>query len=171
MRTEFGDELQCAALFLGDSVRQQNGGGTMRPNSVKAAVMTGPGRIEPQDFPYPEIGEDAMVIAVEMCGICGTDKHTYRGETTQYGGTTAEQSTPFPIIPGHEIVGKVAEIGRRARTGLEYTGKELNVGDRVVMCPDILCGRCWYCRNAFGFRSARTSAATATTSPRPRRRI
>ena len=92
-----------------------------------------------------------MVIALEMCGICGTDKHTWRGETTQYGGTPAETSTPFPIIPGHEIVGTVAEIGRRARTELEYTGKELNVGDRVVMCPDILCGRCWYCRNSFGF--------------------
>ena len=92
-----------------------------------------------------------MVIALEMCGICGTDKHTWRGETTQYGGTPAEQSTPFPIVPGHEIVGTVAEIGRRARTELEYGGKELNVGDRVVMCPDILCGRCWYCRNASGF--------------------
>ena len=100
----------------------------MRPNSVKAAVMVGPGRIEPQDFPYPEIGGDALVIAMEMCGICGTDKHTYRGETTQYGGTPAEQSTPFPIIPGHEIVGTVAEIGRHARTALEYNGRELNVG-------------------------------------------
>jgi L-iditol 2-dehydrogenase len=123
----------------------------MRPNSVKAAVMLGPGRIAAQAFPYPEIGDDAMVIALEMCGICGTDKHTYRGETTQYGGTAAEQSTPFPIVPGHEIVGTVAEIGRRARSELEYSGKPLAVGDRVVMCPDILCGRCWYCRNAFGF--------------------
>ena len=123
----------------------------MHPNKVLAAVMTGPGRIEAQSFPYPDIGDDAMVIALEMCGICGTDKHTYRGETMQYGGTPAEQSTPFPIIPGHEIVGKVAEIGRRARSRLEYYGKELNVGDRVVMCPDILCGRCWYCRNTSGF--------------------
>jgi threonine dehydrogenase-like Zn-dependent dehydrogenase len=123
----------------------------MSRNAVKAAVMIGPGRIETQEFPYPEVGEDDMVIAVELCGICGTDKHTFRGETTQYGGTPAEQSTPFPIIPGHEIVGRVAEIGHRARTELEYTGKRLAIGDRVVMCPDILCGRCWYCRNAFGF--------------------
>ena len=123
----------------------------MQQNSVKAAVMMAPGRIETQAFPYPEIGDDAMVIALEMCGICGTDKHTWRGETTQYGGTPAETSTPFPIIPGHEIVGTVAEIGRRARRELEYTGKELRIGDRVVMCPDILCGRCWYCRNSFGF--------------------
>jgi threonine dehydrogenase-like Zn-dependent dehydrogenase len=123
----------------------------MRANRVKAAVMTGPGRIEAQDFPYPETGDDAMVIALEMCGLCGTDKHTYRGETIQYGGTAAETSTPFPIIPGHEIVGTVAEIGRRARTRLEFHGQTLSVGDRVVMCPDILCGRCHYCRNFSGF--------------------
>jgi threonine dehydrogenase-like Zn-dependent dehydrogenase len=123
----------------------------MQHNKVRAAVMTGPGRIEAQEFPYPETGDDAMVIALEMCGLCGTDKHTFKGETVQYGGTAAEISTPFPIVPGHEIVGKVAEIGKRARTRLEYTGKTLSVGDRVVMCPDILCGRCHYCRNMFGF--------------------
>ena len=123
----------------------------MQPNNVKAAVMTGPGRIETQSFPYPDTGADGMVMALEMCGICGTDKHTWRGETTQYGGTPAETSTPFPIIPGHEIVGRVADIGRRARSDLEYTGKDLKIGDRVVICPDILCGKCWYCRNAFGF--------------------
>ena len=123
----------------------------MARNAVKAAVMTAPGSIVTQEFPYPEVGEDAMVIALELCGICGTDKHTYRGETTQYGGTPAETTTPFPIVPGHEIVGTVAEIGRRARTRLEYSGKELAIGDRVVMCPDILCGRCYYCRNSFGF--------------------
>ena len=72
----------------------------MQPNKVLAAVMTGPGRIEPQSFPYPDVGDSAMVIALEMCGLCGTDKHTYRGETVQYGGTAAEQTTPFPIVPG-----------------------------------------------------------------------
>jgi threonine dehydrogenase-like Zn-dependent dehydrogenase len=123
----------------------------MRPNKVKAAVMTGPGRIETHDYPYPDIGDDALVIALEMCGLCGTDKHIFRGETTQYGGTEAETSTPFPIVPGHEIVGTVAEIGRRARTRLEFSGQELAIGDRVVMCPDILCGRCHYCRNFSGF--------------------
>lgn len=123
----------------------------MTPNSVKAAVMTGPGRIETRSYPYPEAGTDGMVIKIELCGICGTDKHTWRGETTQYGGTPAETTTPFPIIPGHEIVGTVADIGRGAATSLEYTGKALKVGDRVVMCPDILCGTCWYCRNSFGF--------------------
>ena len=123
----------------------------MRQNSVSAAVMTAPGTFEVRQYPYPQIGPDALVIELEMCGICGTDKHTFRGETVQYAGTPAESHTPFPIIPGHEIVGKVAEIGKSASPTLDYNGQRLNVGDRVVMCPDILCGKCWYCRNTFGF--------------------
>lgn len=43
----------------------------------------------------------------------------------QYGGTPAETTTPFPIIPGHEIVRTVADIGRCAMSNLEYTGKTL----------------------------------------------
>lgn len=122
-----------------------------RRNSVTAAVMTAPGAFEVRQYPYPEVGDGALVIELEMCGICGTDKHTFRGETTQFAGTPAESHTPFPIIPGHEIVGKVAEIGKAASRSLEYNGARLDVGDRVVMCPDILCGKCWYCRNTFGF--------------------
>ncbi len=123
----------------------------MRQNSVSAAVMTAPGRFEVRRYPYPEVDDFSLVIALEMCGLCGTDKHTFRGETVQYAGTPAESHTPFPIIPGHEIVGRVAEIGRTAAHSLEYTGARLEVGDRVVMCPDILCGKCYYCRNTFGF--------------------
>lgn len=123
----------------------------MATNTVKAAVMAAPGLIEIRDFPYPETGDEGMVLELELCGICGTDKHTYRGETTQFGGTPAEKTTPFPIIPGHEIVGRVAELGRNAGERLEYNGQRLAIGDRVVMCPDILCGRCHYCRNSFGF--------------------
>lgn len=123
----------------------------MRANSVSAAVMTAPGQFEIRQYPYPEVDDHAMVIALEMCGICGTDKHTFRGETVQFAGTPAESHTPFPIIPGHEIVGRVAEIGAGAGGALDYNGQRLQVGDRVVMCPDILCGKCWYCRNSFGF--------------------
>lgn len=123
----------------------------MRTNTVTAAVMTGPGAFSVRRYPYPDVDEHSLVVKLEMCGICGTDKHTYRGETIQFAGTPAESHTPFPIIPGHEIVGTVAEIGRSAVTSLEHNGHTLEVGDRVVMCPDILCGKCYYCRNTFGF--------------------
>jgi L-iditol 2-dehydrogenase len=58
-----------------------------------------------------------------------------------------ETEPAFPIIPGHENVGVIEELGPGAAEGLEYYGRPLAVGDRVVMCPDVVCGRCWYCRH------------------------
>lgn len=121
------------------------------PKQVKAAVMTANCAIEIQEFPYPELEPGAMLINVEMSGVCGTDKHTYKGETVQYAGTEAECRTPFPIIPGHENVGVVAEITKKAKKELEFYGKELKEGDRIVMCPDVICGKCWYCRQIHGY--------------------
>jgi L-iditol 2-dehydrogenase len=121
------------------------------PKRVKAAVMTSPGTLEIRAFPYPKLEPGAMLMRIEMSGICGTDKHTYRGENRQYAGTGAERQTPFPLIPGHENVGVVAEITGGARGGLEFYGKELKEGDRVVMCPDVICGRCWHCRQIHGY--------------------
>ncbi len=119
--------------------------------TIRAAVMTKPGSMEVQEFPWPVLEPGAMLLKIEYCGICGTDKHTFRGETVQYKGTPAESTTPFPIIPGHELVGTVAEITDEARTGLEYAGRPLKEGDRVVVCPDVACGKCYACRNFNGY--------------------
>ena len=122
------------------------------PNRVKAAVMTAPGRLETRRFPCPELSEPgSTVMKMETAGICGTDKHTYRGETTQYGGAEAENSTPFPIIPGHENVGTIAEVYPKGHDLRDFDGNPLRVGDRIVMCPDVFCGQCYYCRHGAGF--------------------
>ena len=57
---------------------------------ARAAVLTAPGKYEVQDFPYPELQDGALLMQIEMSGICGTDKHTYLGEVKQYAGTAAE---------------------------------------------------------------------------------
>jgi hypothetical protein len=62
-------------------------------DSVLAAVLVAPGRYELQEFPYPRLADGALLLQVEMVGICGTDKHTYAGETKQYAGTPAETDT------------------------------------------------------------------------------
>lgn len=107
--------------------------------------------MELREFPIPRLDDGAMLLKVEMSGICGTDKHTFRGEVLQYAGTAAEMRTPFPIIPGHENIGVVADISPKARQQLEFDGQPLAVGDRVVMCPDIVCGRCYPCRYGAGY--------------------
>jgi L-iditol 2-dehydrogenase len=119
--------------------------------SVQAAVLVAPGRYELQTFPRPSLPDGSLLMEMELSGICGTDKHTYQGETKQYAGTAAETDTPFPIIQGHENVGIVSEITPAAAAGLEFYGKPLKVGDRITMCPDIVCGRCYECTHVMGY--------------------
>lgn len=109
---------------------------------IRAAVMKKPGEVRMEDFPWPRLEEGSMLIKIEMSGICGTDKHAYKGRFKSYA---------FPLVPGHENVGIVAEITKKASDKLEFSGKKLREGDRVVVGPDILCGRCYFCTHSFGF--------------------
>jgi L-iditol 2-dehydrogenase len=121
------------------------------PDKVKAVVMTAPGKVETQMLPYPKLERGALILKVKMSGICGTDKHAFKGEKVLYGGTEAEQEIVYPSVHGHENVGEIVEIDSRDTNLIEYEGKELKVGDRVTMCPNVICGHCWYCRNIFAY--------------------
>jgi threonine dehydrogenase-like Zn-dependent dehydrogenase len=112
--------------------------------TVKAAVMKQPGVLECQQFPLPEPEPGAVVLEMSMSGICGTDKHTFRGETLQYAGTPHERQIDYPLICGHENVGRVAATGGDV---LDSDGRVLFAGDRIVPAANVSCGQCWYCRN------------------------
>ncbi|SNS21210.1 uncharacterized zinc-type alcohol dehydrogenase-like protein [Geodermatophilus pulveris] len=76
------------------------------------------------------VGPDDVLIEVTHAGICHSDIHTVRGE---WG------PQPYPLVPGHEIVGVVAEVGPSVTTH--------RVGDRVgVGCMVGSCRRCAPCR-------------------------
>jgi threonine dehydrogenase-like Zn-dependent dehydrogenase len=111
---------------------------------VRAAVMTEPGRLEVQEFPLPEPEPGAVLLQMSMSGICGTDKHTFRGEVMQYAGTPHERQIEYPLICGHENVGRIAAQGGAV---LDSEGQALAEGDRVVPAANVSCGECWYCRN------------------------
>lgn len=115
--------------------------------TVKAAVLTRPGNIETWEFPYPELGKGAAICKVRLSGVCGTDKHSFQGESVQYKGTENEIDIPYPIIQGHENVLTIEEIDEEGAHNLDFDGNILKVGDRVTHCPDVVCGKCWYCKN------------------------
>jgi len=119
------------------------------PDRVKAAVMVKPGEIQLTEFPYPKVPSNAALVRMEMSGICGTDKHMFKGETTHPGG----HETAFPIIPGHENVGIIEELGSAA-SDLEVEDRKLQVGDRVVPICDVTCGQCYICRSSYGFTTS-----------------
>jgi threonine dehydrogenase-like Zn-dependent dehydrogenase len=118
--------------------------------SVRAATLLAPHRLEVRSYPYPDALEPgAVLLRMLASGICGTDKHTFRGETEQYLGTPKERSTPFPIIQGHENVGVVAAVGDGG--ALARGGSPLAVGDRVVPAPNRACGVCHMCARGFPY--------------------
>jgi alcohol dehydrogenase len=96
-------------------------------------VLTGPRALELQTFELPNIGDDDGLLEVERVGVCGSDPGIY-------GGRPTRGPRPYPIILGHEIVGRVVRLGNkaRARTGVAE-------GDRVVLEYAFGCGTCDAC--------------------------
>jgi len=115
-----------------------------RPKEVRAVAMTAPGKMEMRKYPYPAIDDDSAILRVEMAGVCGTDKHIFKGEATTLRGKSI-----FPYIGGHEVIGTIAEIGGNAAKTMEYDRKPLKAGDRVSVAVEVNCGHCWYCRNQY----------------------
>ena len=104
--------------------------------SIQAAVMAEPGRVEIRDFERPHIGSRDLLLKIERTGICGSDKHIYAGH----------MPLAFPVIPGHELVGTIAELGDEAAATMAVGGGPLAEGDRVTTTPSsTACGRCYYC--------------------------
>src|SRR3954449_12190589 len=78
-----------------------------------------------------EVGPNDVLIEIEYAGICHSDIHTVNGD---WG------PQPFPVVPGHEIVGTVSAVGADVTTH--------QAGDRVgVGCMVNSCGECANCRN------------------------
>src|SRR3979411_1642400 len=97
--------------------------------------MTAPGHLEVRRFALPEPGLGTVLMKVTYSGICGTDKHTFRGESKQYAGTDHETYTVYPLICGHENVGVIEAIGG-ADSIPDSEGRPLRRGDRIVPAPN-----------------------------------
>jgi uncharacterized zinc-type alcohol dehydrogenase-like protein len=97
---------------------------------VNAYAAPAAGRpLAPTTIERRDVGPDDVLIEIQYAGICHSDIHTVNGD---WG------PQPFPVVPGHEIVGVVAEVGSAV------TGHR--VGDRVgVGCMVGSCGECANC--------------------------
>ena len=98
---------------------------------MRAMVLPAPGKaLQMQERADPIPGNGEIRITVSACGVCRTDLHVVDGELP---------GIKYPIIPGHEIVGRVNLVGRNVGTH--------RVGDRVgIPWLGYTCGVCRFCR-------------------------
>lgn len=88
--------------------------------------------LKPLNIRRREILPNDVEIEILYCGICHSDLHSVHNE---WGGTT------YPIVPGHEIVGKVSKVGNAVT--------KFKIGDlAAVGCIVDSCGKCDYCKES-----------------------
>ena len=95
-----------------------------------AAVYHGPNDLRVEQVPVPRIGSGELLVKVLSASICGTDLRILHGSHRMYPAGTVR-------IPGHEIVGTIAE---KAPDVLDWS-----VGQRVFCAPNTGCGHCLQC--------------------------
>ncbi|HLE15446.1 MAG TPA: zinc-dependent alcohol dehydrogenase family protein [Anaerolineales bacterium] len=99
--------------------------------SMRAMMLTAPGQpLESRRAPVPQPGPDQVLLRVSACGVCRTDLHILDGELRE---------PKLPLIPGHQIVGRVVGCGDKA--------DRFELGERVgVPWLGYTDGACRYCR-------------------------
>jgi threonine dehydrogenase-like Zn-dependent dehydrogenase len=101
--------------------------------TMRAFVVTGPGKAEVRDVDAPSPGPDEVVVDVERAGVCGTDAEFFTGEMAYLHTGQAR----YPIRMGHEWSGVVAAVG--ADVDPAWLGRRVT-GDTMLGC-----GRCERC--------------------------
>jgi len=100
-----------------------------------AIVLTEEGSLEPRSIDVPDVGPTDVLLRVELSGVCGSDVHMW-----QHG-----LDLEYPVVPGHEFVGVIEEMGDDVR--VDSARRPIDLGDAVTVVPGISCGDCWYCDN------------------------
>src|SRR2546425_247202 len=99
---------------------------------MRAMILRAPQQaLDPADLPSPQPGPGQVLLQVRACAVCRTDLHVIDGELP---------NPKLPLVPGHEIVGRIAKIGP------DVDG--FRPGDRVgIPWLGWTCGECRYCRS------------------------
>lgn len=97
---------------------------------MKQQLMIAPGEIIFREIEIPPVKADQVKLKMMSIGICGSDIHVYHGK---------HPFTSYPVTQGHEVSGEVVEVGS------EVTA--FQVGDKVTVEPQIVCGKCYPCRH------------------------
>jgi uncharacterized zinc-type alcohol dehydrogenase-like protein len=116
-------------------------------NAIGYAAQNAKASLSPFQFNRRELGNQDVLIEILYCGVCHSDIHQARNE---WGGAL------YPMVPGHEIVGKVTRLGKNVKRF--HVGDIVGVGCMVNSCKDCVsckdsleqfCESCVYTYNSF----------------------
>jgi D-arabinose 1-dehydrogenase-like Zn-dependent alcohol dehydrogenase len=96
-----------------------------------------------REFPVPEPEVGGLVVKIALTNVCGSDLHIWRGDLD-----VARMGLTYPIVLGHEMVGRVSRIGKGAED--DALGRPLKEGDRIVYTYFLPCGKCRACLRGAG---------------------
>ncbi len=102
---------------------------------MRALVYRGPGVLRVEERDRRVLGPGEARVQVESAGLCGTDVRIFKGQHGAYAGVTDR-------VPGHEIVGRLIEVGPEGGPGAATPP----LGTRAFVAPNFGCGECAYCR-------------------------
>ena len=82
-----------------------------------------------------------VLVKVKSTGVCHSDLHLLEGGYDTGDGfmKVTDRGVKFPVIPGHEIVGIIEDVGDSV--------KDVSIGDMVLVYPWMGCGKCSTCQN------------------------
>jgi threonine dehydrogenase-like Zn-dependent dehydrogenase len=100
-------------------------------SSGRLAYMVEPGRLELREYPFPELGDGALLVRTLAAGVCGSELHMFAGRHPLQS-----------MVMGHEIVAEVTEHGNRTH---DSAGVLLAAGDRVSIVYYLTCDACPAC--------------------------
>jgi L-iditol 2-dehydrogenase len=102
------------------------------PPTMRASVLTEPGKLELAEREVPRPGPGEVLVAVRSVGVCGSDVHYYQH------GRIADFVVTSPLVLGHETSGVIAAVGQGVDPG--------RLGARVAIEPGTPCGHCTQCK-------------------------
>jgi D-arabinitol dehydrogenase (NADP+) len=94
---------------------------------MRAVLYDAPRSWSVTEIPTPEAAAGEVRIKVDQVGVCGTDLHIHEGDF----------NAAFPLVPGHEVVGVIDQLGEGVT--------RFRLGEQVTVNPNLSCGHCDYC--------------------------
>jgi NADPH:quinone reductase-like Zn-dependent oxidoreductase len=125
---------------------------------MRAMVLNEPKRpLELRDVPKPKPGRGQLLVRVSTCAVCRTDLHVVDGELPD---------PKLPLIPGHQIVGRVEEIGENSNFAIGD-----RVGSRGLAGPMVIARIAYPAERIFAITHALPVTRSTAVTPSSRSRM